>query len=75
MGDREKDPKVATLGSHVIETTSGKRDVNARSSWHLKAGKENTQLMCLEQQLDVDGESDVGPEWRRHSSQLWGVEW
>lgn len=32
------------LDSHVIETISGKKDVNARSSWHLQAGKENPQL-------------------------------
>lgn len=32
------------LDSHVIETISGKKEVNARSSWHLQAGKENPQL-------------------------------
>lgn len=68
VGDREKDPEVATLGSHVIETTwDGRRvgeNTNARHSCTCRQVRRFLNCMCIEQQLDVDGVSDVGPEWR-----------
>lgn len=65
VGDKEKDSEVATLGSHVIEVGEGQgENTNARHSCTCRQVRRILNCMCLEQQLDVDGVSDVGPEWR-----------